>query len=192
MPQEILEHIAYFAATDTFLGPPDGLVPLLAVDRRTHAALSMTANPYLWSRIFAAKFDLASPLRRLAAAGRTVGPAEICEELKLRCTLLRTVRRRTDALATSYTLSPTHRDALRSVLWLAYLMMLENDGANERQLREYAQFDVWLRDFLFHQQGASLAAWSVNADLWPPNDERAALALWLFWYLLKPGECRCS
>ena len=188
VPQEVLEHIAYYAATDTFLGPPDGLVPLLSVDRRTHAALSMSSNPYLWSRIFAFKFDLDCPLRRLAACGRTVHPPEICEELKLRFTLLRNIRRGADSLTTSDKLSPIHRDALRSVLWMAYLMMLENDGKNERQLREYGGFDSWLKDFLFDPRGASLAASSVKADLWPPNNEFSALALWLFWYMLKPGE----
>ncbi|KAI9058779.1 hypothetical protein FKP32DRAFT_1597105 [Trametes sanguinea] len=186
VPQEVLEHIAFFAATDSFLGPPDGLSGLLSVDRRTHSALSVSSNPYLWSRIFAYKFDLDSALRRLS--DRAIGPAEICDEFKLRCTLLKRIRKRTDSLATSYSLSPTHRDSLRSILWMAYLMMLENDGKNSRQLREYAGFDLWLKDFLFHPSGASLAAWSVNVDLWPPNDERAALALWLFWYTLKPDD----
>lgn len=188
VPQEVLEHIAFFAATDHLLGPPDGIIPLLCVDRRTHAALSMSSNPYLWSRIFSYKFDTSCPTWRLAEMGRAPGPSELCEELKLRCTLLKRIRRRTDCLATSYSLSPTHKDSLRSILWMAYLMMLENDGKNDKQLMEYAGFDGWLKDFLFHPSGASLAAWSVKVDLWPPNDERTALALWLFWYTLKPGE----
>lgn len=190
IPQEVLEHIAFFTATATFLGPPNGITALLSVDRRTHAALSMSSNPYLWSRIFSYKFDVSCPTWRLAERDRPPGPPEICEEFKLRCTLLKRIRRRTDCLATSYTLSPTHRDSLRSILWMAYLMMLENEGKNDQQLREYAGFDAWLKDFLFHQNGASLAAWSVKDDLWPPNDERSALALWLFWYMLKPGEFR--
>ncbi|KAI0744563.1 hypothetical protein C8Q76DRAFT_4861 [Earliella scabrosa] len=188
IPQEVLEHIAFFTATATFLGPPNGITALLSVDRRTHAALSMSSNPYLWSRIFSYKFDVSCPTWRLAERDRPPGPPEICEEFKLRCTLLKRIRRRTDCLATSYTLSPTHRDSLRSILWMAYLMMLENEGKNDQQLREYAGFDAWLKDFLFHQNGASLAAWSVKDDLWPPNDERSALALWLFWYMLKPDE----
>ena len=189
IPQEVLEHIAYFAATQDFLGPPDGITALLRVDRCTHEALSMSSNHFLWSRIFAYKFDLSSPVSRLAARGKEVGPPEICEEFKLRCTLLSRIRRRTDCHAGSLNISPTHRDALRSILWMAYLMMLENEGKNDKQLREYAGFDAWLKDFLFHPEGASLAALSVKEDLWPPNDERSALALWLFWYMLKPGEC---
>ncbi|PIL25869.1 hypothetical protein GSI_11622 [Ganoderma sinense ZZ0214-1] len=188
IPQEVLEHIAFFAATDRFLGPPEGLTALLSVDRRTHAALSVTSNPYLWSRIFAYKFDLPCPASRLLQGDRTIGPAEVCEELKLRCTLLKRIRNRADSLATSNVLSPMHRDSLRSILWMAFLMMLENEGNNERQLREYAGFDGWLRDFLFHTDGASLAAWSVKVDLWPPKDERSSLALWLFWYMLKPAS----
>ena len=197
IPQEVLEHVAFFAATDRFLGPPAGITALLRVDRRTHAALSVASNPYLWSRIFASKFDAPRPsswrpCQRERESQRewdgAVGPAEACEELRLRCTLLKRIRTRADCLATSYVLSPTHRDALRTILWMAYLMMLENGGKNDRQLREYAGFDGWLKDFLFHPSGASLAAWSVRIDLWPPNDERSALALWLFWYMLKPGE----
>lgn len=192
IPQEVLEHIAFFAATDGFVGPPEGIIALLGVDRRTHAALSVSSNPYLWSRIFAFKFDLPCSASPLLEGGRTVGPAEVCEEFKLRCTLLKRIRNRTDSLATSYVLSPTHRDCLRSILWMAFLMMLENEGKNDRQLREYAGFDGWLREFLFHPSGASLAAWSVKVDLWPPNDERSSLALWLFWYMLKPGELSVS
>ncbi|KAM5532530.1 hypothetical protein V8D89_013817 [Ganoderma adspersum] len=188
IPQEVLEHIAFFAATDGFLGPPEGITALLSVDRRTHAALSVSSNPYLWSRIFADKFDLPCPASGLLERDRTIGPTEVCEEFKHRCTLLKRVRNRTDSLATSYVLSPTHRDCLRSILWMAFLMMLENEGKNEAQLREYAGFDGWLRDFLFHTNGASLAAWSVRVDLWPPNDERSSLGLWLFWYMLKPDE----
>ncbi|KAI0830278.1 hypothetical protein BC628DRAFT_1313421 [Trametes gibbosa] len=186
IPQEVLEHVAFFVATENFLGPPDGVLGLLAVDRRTHSALSMSSNPFLWSRIFAFKFDSPSAFQRLSS--RLITPQEICEELKLRCALLKRIRRRTDSLATSYSLSPTHRDALRSILYTAYLMMLENEGKNDRQLREYAGFDVWLKDFLFHPSGASLAASSIKVDLWPPNDERSALALWLFWYMLRPDE----
>ncbi|KAH9023383.1 hypothetical protein EDB85DRAFT_325698 [Lactarius pseudohatsudake] len=41
--------------------------------------------------------------------------------------------------------------ALHKMLWTAYLMILENDGVNERQLREYALVDGWLRAFWFDE-----------------------------------------
>ncbi|OBZ74298.1 hypothetical protein A0H81_05539 [Grifola frondosa] len=122
IPQEVLEQIAFFAATDGFLGPPAGITALLKP--RYRRSLSDDA-------------------------------------------FLKRVRARMDSLATSYTLSPAHEEWLTSILWTAYLMMLENNGKNWRQLKEYAGFDLWLREFLFHPSGASLAPWSVNAHLWP-------------------------
>ncbi|KAH9170380.1 hypothetical protein EDB89DRAFT_2072056 [Lactarius sanguifluus] len=51
------------------------------------------------------------------------------------------------------------------MLWTAYLMILKNDGLNERQLRECAQLDSWLRAFWFEED----------------------ITMWLFWFLLRPG-----
>ena len=79
-------------------------------------------------------------------------------------------------------------DDLTQVLWLAYLMMLENDGKNERQLREYAGIDGWLKDFWFDANGASRVVSSVSRDEWPSNHENMCLGMWLFWLLLRPGE----
>ncbi|KAH9163407.1 hypothetical protein EDB89DRAFT_1912692 [Lactarius sanguifluus] len=41
--------------------------------------------------------------------------------------------------------------ALHEMLWTGYLMILENDGLNERQLRECARLDGWLRAFWFEE-----------------------------------------
>ena len=65
--------------------------------------------------------------------------------------VLRRIRAKTDTLAPIWELSPGHSRHLSDLLWTVYLMMLENEGRNERQLREYARFDVWLKDFLFHR-----------------------------------------
>ena len=86
VPQEVLEHIAFFAATDSFLGPPSGIVPLLVLNRSMYAALSPQANPYLYARIFASKFDLASATRRM---GSDALPATaLAEELRRRLALI--------------------------------------------------------------------------------------------------------
>lgn len=79
-------------------------------------------------------------------------------------------------------------EILQSLLWTAYLMMLENDGKNERQLRDYAQIDVWLREFWFDDHGASFAKSSIRMDQWPPNNDKTSLGMWLFWFLLKPSK----
>jgi hypothetical protein len=77
--------------------------------------------------------------------------------------------------------------ALHEMLWTAYLMMLENDGKNERQLREYARLDRWLRKFWFAEDGASCAQIAIRDNAWPPNNDLSALTMWLFWFLLRPG-----
>jgi hypothetical protein len=77
--------------------------------------------------------------------------------------------------------------ALHEMLWTAYVMMLENDGKNERQLREYAHLDDWLRAFWFAEDGASFARLEIGDNSWPPYNDLADVTMWLFWFLLKPG-----
>lgn len=79
-------------------------------------------------------------------------------------------------------------ESLRAILWIAYLMMLENDGKNRQQLRDYAHIGEWLRDYWFDDRGASLANISMKSDRWPANTEQTALAMWLFWFLLDIGR----
>jgi len=77
--------------------------------------------------------------------------------------------------------------ALHEMLWTAYVMMLENDGKNERQLREYAHLDDWLRAFWFAEDGASFARLEIGDNSWPPYNDLADVTMWLFWFLLRPG-----
>lgn len=67
-------------------------------------------------------------------------------------------------------------------------MLLENDGKNERQLREYGRIDGWLKEFWFDFDGASNAMACVKYDQWPESHEKMSLAMWLFWLLLRPDE----
>ncbi|KAH9943910.1 hypothetical protein B0H21DRAFT_709738 [Amylocystis lapponica] len=187
LPSELLENVAFFAATDNFVGPPSGILPLLALDRRTNNILAFSTNPHLWARIFACKFDLAPVVRRMGAD--FAAPSAVAHELKTRCVLLRRMRDREGALTTSLDLEHHRAQSLSDMLWMAYLMMLENDGNNERQLREYGLVDDWLREYLFRPSGASLIPWSIWMDQWPDDDNvQNALVMWLFWFLLKPDE----
>ncbi|KAK7688669.1 hypothetical protein QCA50_008207 [Cerrena zonata] len=187
MPPELLEHIAFFAATDnSFLGPPHGLIPLLTLNRRIHSALSFEFNPHLYSRIFTFKFDVKSAIRRLGV-DHTHARA-LAEELRRRSIHLKRLRGRSDSRDNPSISRHDKEDRLDEVLWTAYFMMLESDGKNERQLREYAQIDDWLKDFWFHSDGASRAMWSVKGEEWPANHERMSLAMWLLWLTLKPEE----
>ena len=185
VPQEVLEHIAFFAATDGLVGPPAGIVPLLSLNRAMHDALSFKSNPHLYARIFAEKFDDGAPLRRLGVGH--LHATALAEELQRRSLVLKRIRARLDSKA-----SCSDKQIAR-ILWTAYLMVLENDGKNERQLLEYAHVNEWLKEYLFDIAGASNILKTINeADKWALNSEQLSLALWIFWYLLRPGTLLCS
>lgn len=187
-PQEVLEHIVYFAATDNFLGPPTGILPFLLLNRSMYSALSFANNPHLYARIFASKYDLAAAIRRMGTA--LLPATALAEELRRRSIILKRFHNLKGCRV-------DETDMVDEMLWTAYLMVLESDGANERQLREYARLNEWLKEYWFRPLGASAALRIVTTtDHWPDNTERMSLALWLFWYLLRPGEylnaCRAA
>ncbi|CAL1698286.1 unnamed protein product [Somion occarium] len=187
MPPEILEHIAFFASTEnSFLGPPHGLIPLLTLNRRIYSALSFSSNPHLYARIFGSKFDFNSAVRRLGRDNLHAGA--LAEELKRRSILLKRLRSRVDSIFDPSISRHEREDQLNSVLWTSYFMMMENDGKNEVQLREYARIGEWLKEFWFHPDGASQAVSSVREDEWPANHERTSLAMWLLWFTLRPDD----
>jgi len=217
IPQEVLENIAFYAVASDPLGPPRELAPLLLVNRRLHVALSSASNPHLHSRIFACKFDTAALARRLgpgAATARKLA-AELrrrCVQLaRLRARVGCTVGELAETTTSSGS-NNTHKNdnnsscsrkdggggggdgmteegmrAMHEMLWTAYVMMLENDGKNERQLREYAHLDDWLRAFWFAEDGASFARLEIRGNAWPPYNDLADVSMWLFWFLLRPG-----
>lgn len=186
VPPEILEHIAYLLATDNLLGPPSALIPFLGTNREVYSRLSVFSNHHLYARIFAAKFDLVPAIRRLGL--ERTSPEILTRELQRRCTYLKRMRARLDS-----TVDPSRKEdtpegnPLHELLFHAYLLMLENEGRNEQQLRDYAKIDDWLKEYWFHECGASRAKQLISADQWPPHNEETSLAMWLFWFLLKPG-----
>ncbi|KAG9310953.1 hypothetical protein JVU11DRAFT_8827 [Chiua virens] len=90
VPQEVLEHIAFFAATQSPTGPPSGLLPILLSCRAIHQALSLEANPYLYARIFNYEFDTDSAFRRLGSHVNV--PRVLADELSKRWTHLKRIR----------------------------------------------------------------------------------------------------
>jgi hypothetical protein len=184
IPSEILEHIAFHAATDKFLGPPSHLVPLLTSNRRIYSQLSMTSNPLLYARIFAHKFDLQSALRHLDA--HNTPSTALAAELKLRFLYLKRIRTGADAYRTKS--SGRSCDSLHQLLLRVFIWLLENEENNERQLRDYAKIDTWLHDYWFNYEGASDAIRQIREGGWPVHDRNASLAMWLYWFLLRQGK----
>ncbi len=200
IPQEVLEGIAFFVAASEPIGPPRELSTLMLLNRRMYTSLSSTTNPSFHSRIFAAKFDTAALVRRLGPSATTA--SKLAVELRRRFLQLKRLRMRVGCTVGALAagggggggangsgggMTEEAMRALHEMLWTAYLMMLENDGLNERQLREYARLDGWLRAFWFEEDGGSCARLAIRDNAWPPNNDISAVTMWLFWFLLRPG-----
>ncbi|KAG5640379.1 hypothetical protein DXG03_008878 [Asterophora parasitica] len=182
VPQEVLEHIVFFSATETFLGPPSGLVPLLLTNRKIYSRLNISDNHHIYARIFAHKFDTCAVFRWLGPERTT--SCILAAELQRRCFYLKRIRARSDSMLQS--MDADDSPFLHELLFLAYTMMVENEGKNERQLKEYANMDTWLRDFWFHDLGASRAVGSTIDEAWLPDNDILSFGMWLFWFLLRP------
>jgi hypothetical protein len=191
LPTEILEQIAYFVGTESFLGPPSSLAKLSSANRAIHSSLSVATNIHLYACIFRFKFDTGHVVRRLGA--KNVTAAALSSELVQRCVHLKRIRARTDSRAVH---APFHRHktTLKETLWTAYLMMLENEGNNEQQLIEYARLEDWLKEYWTDERGASNVHAFLLGGLWPLESDENALAMWLFWFLIQSGTLspRCS
>ena len=186
VPQEVLEHIAFFTATGTFLGPPSSLLPLLLTSRPINASLSITANHHLYADIFCHKFDTAAPLARLGLDRLTSWA--LADELRRRCVVLQRLRNRLDSTTHArHADGADNRMSVYDVLFTAYIMMLENGGKNKRQLVDYGLIVPWIREFWFNPHGSSLAIYNIRTGQWPLNCPETALGMWLFWFLLKTG-----
>ncbi|KAG2078451.1 hypothetical protein BDR04DRAFT_1041411 [Suillus decipiens] len=184
LPQEVMENIGFFAATTTVVGPPSDLLPLLLSCRSIYRALSLDTNFHLCARIFQYKFDLSAAVRRLGQQIAT--PDVLSKELHKRFVYLKRIRARTDSrVCAPDTSNPL---IISELLWLAYLMMLENDGKNVKQLREYAGMEQWLMEYWFDDEGASLASKTLLENEWTLDNEQNSLAMWLFWLFLRPDN----
>lgn len=161
----ILERIAFYLATNRFIGPPSELVPLLCTSRTINASLRFRDNHHLYSQIFCQKFDSAAVIRRLSW-GRTTVEC-FSEELRKRSTILTRMR---------------HRNAenfahLQEDLWAVYLILLENDGKNMAQLCLWAKLPTWIASVIEDKCQVP----REHPLSWVKDIEGTSLVLWLFW-----------
>ncbi|KAH0833350.1 hypothetical protein J3R83DRAFT_12421 [Lanmaoa asiatica] len=127
----ILDDIAFYLAVDPFLGPPVNLSSLLLTCSTLHNHLSIANNSGLYARIFRYKFDCEAIERRLSA--RWTSAPCLARELRSRFIALQHIKHGSPSLLLD-----------RDALWKAYLMLLENDGRNERQLFGWANLPDWI------------------------------------------------
>jgi hypothetical protein len=66
-------------------------------------------------------------------------------------------------------------------------MMLENEGKNEIQLREFAKVDEWIFKHWFASDGTSFARVKLAADVWPKSSPTVAASMWLVCLFFRAG-----
>lgn len=162
---------------------PTDLHALQLVCRRLHSLLSLESNPRLYARVFRSKFDTAAIGRRFGKSALT--SHNLANELRRRCILLKRIRRcvitAVQLLDTGASLSEDE-SSITEMLWLAYLMMLENDGLNYEQLC-WAQLHSFLA--LHH---ATVMLDSAVSSGYPSDAVHKALALHLVYLLTDPEQ----
>lgn len=160
---DIWEHVAYYALSgdDNFFGPPSGICSLCFISREIYNYLCFDNNSRLYARLFRFKYDFAAVRRRLSP--RWTNTRSLALELKKRVCTLERIRQR--------------HQLDTDDLWTCYLMMLENDGRNERHLVEYASLYQYLHKFTIIR---------FKTSSWYDDSEDTALTLWLWWMMFYP------
>jgi hypothetical protein len=176
-PREILDRIAIALVNSTFLGPPADLLALSYVSKSISRSISRYENPHLYAQIFFLKFDARAAVRRL---GDDCGYAtELADELVKRFKGLK--RLRSPGVYPRSIGTDSRADVLlREDLWMAYLMFIESDGKNARQLIHYARVDIFVSNFF--ARGGRIHDGSEENGGWIVDNEPNALATWLFWF----------
>lgn len=172
----IVDDIAFYLAVDPFLGPPTNLLSLLLTCRTLYNHLSITNNSALYARIFRHKFDCAAIERRLSS--RWTSSLCLARELRSRFLALRHIKVKHG--------NPSLRSD-REALWRAYLMLLENDGCNTRQLFEWAGLSDWVLAAVALRSFPSSTN-TVHSTPHLSDPEGLSLAVWLLWMASSKGK----
>ncbi|KDN44682.1 hypothetical protein K437DRAFT_247637 [Tilletiaria anomala UBC 951] len=162
--------------------PPAQLISLLLSCKYVYNMLNETASPGLYARIFKTKFDYESIARRFGQDA--VDAKSLTIELKKRCRCLKRIKatvmgRRIRRAGLS---DEESQKEMEENLWLAYLMMLENDGKNRYQLR-WASIDRYLH---MHYEQEMLG--SIIKPGYPPDSVDRALSLHLHYLVFGDKE----
>lgn len=149
-------------------GPPSTILPLSRTCRSLNRSLALNQNWALLADIFCLKFDTLAASRRFPHSYLSV--THYALELKRRFNALKRIKAGVMDEAT-----------LLDDLWVAYLLMLENDGLNAEQLN-WADLTTYLYDLL----GTYTSSTSLLKD-----PKIMSLVVWLIWLTSTYGEL-CS
>lgn len=155
IPHDILQHIAFLAASSNELEPPGDLLRLLLTNSTIERSLNVDASPSLYANVFQAKFDFIPRLHGQLA------DSTLAAEYVLRCRLLRRARYRDVSLSADVVLE----------LWSALRMVLEDKGRNDAQLHAVGFTEFIVCFALVHISGGRAKS--------SPAYEIHALTIWL-------------
>jgi hypothetical protein len=169
LPHDILLRIAFEVALVDTTSNPHHLIPLLQTCRYAYTVLSKTSSHVLYADIFKARFDTSAPLRRFGAPA--LYSSNLTEQLVRYCRVLKHIRR-----------ADIYSSTILEDFWMAFIMMTENDGRNERQLAS-----AGLADYVEHFVLERLWEGREDTNNWPAESTINALALWLMWFTTDQG-----
>ncbi|TFK71192.1 hypothetical protein BDN72DRAFT_765393 [Pluteus cervinus] len=165
-PPEILQNIFFFAVSDTLVGPPKDLPNFHLICKASLSALTGdsdhdTTPSVFYANLFAQKFDIRTPIRRL---GRTEVTSNAREELRRRFIALRCFQR-----------NQWDECPLTDALWIAYLMLRDSDSSqkNVKQIL-WAGVPNFIDNFVRR---------TLKGGGWPVHDEAISLSLAIMWLL---------
>jgi hypothetical protein len=166
MPLEVLRRIVLFAISNE-PGPPKEFHSLLL----TCKSMSKLNTADMYYGIFAAKFEIETPLRRL---GNSVLQREAGTELRRRFSMLKRLRSGT-----------INEESINEDLWTAYMMLEDvcrgSRGLQQLKWAKLPEFlDEYIRDRLYEA--------SNENNGWPIINERNSLAVALSWLCLSEGQ----
>ncbi|PWN47476.1 hypothetical protein IE53DRAFT_390385 [Violaceomyces palustris] len=170
-----------FLTPSSIVTPPADLHSLLLTCRRFHALLNISANPRLYAKVFRYQFDTEAIARRFGP--KAMSSRGLSQEFRKRCICLKRMRRAVKlANLRPDDQAPDADTAITENLWLAYMMLVENDGLNMQHIK-WGQVEGYL--LLFHSQ--VMLESSIQPG-YPPDTPDRALALHLTYLLTDPEQ----
>ncbi|THH19371.1 hypothetical protein EW146_g1793 [Bondarzewia mesenterica] len=161
VPREIWEHIAFQMVFLDPTGRPSALLPLLSTCSFLHNTLRFHHNKSLYARIFSCMFDPDAARRRFG--DRAVRTSNLASQLRLYWETLKHIRG-----------GDIHSPQNVDYFWIAFFMLMENDGRNAVQLRQ-AGLGPFVENFVRSR------LWEDAENGWPTESPINSLALWLMW-----------
>ncbi|KAG9002450.1 hypothetical protein FRB94_003861 [Tulasnella sp. JGI-2019a] len=173
LPDDILTTIAIELAALYPRGPPSAVFVALGATCRS-IAFALSLSPHVYNTIFRFQFDISALERRLFTS---LVPSIVAPELQRRWRSLKRMRWAASAGPSIWgDLYPL--DHIRQDMWIAYVLLLENDGKNWEQLVGWAMLPAYVHAYVDWDLTPACSAHDL-----PEETEVRSLGLWLLWFL---------